>query len=143
MSNSVKVPTWYWIVAVIALIWNLMGVMAFVSQSMMTPEMLELLPDDQREAYQNTPMWSTIAFATAVFGGTLGSITLLMRNKLSNLLFMISFLGIMIQQVYNFVVIDSIAMFGGGAVIMPIMVVVGGVLLIMLARKAQSNHWFK
>ena len=33
---SKSIPIWFWIVGVVVLLWNLMGLMAFVAQMMMT-----------------------------------------------------------------------------------------------------------
>ena len=65
-------PTWLKSVAWAALVWNLLGVIAFIMQLLMTPEMISKLPVDQQAAYSNTPLWSTLAFAVAVFAGTVG-----------------------------------------------------------------------
>jgi len=41
MENySIKVPTWYWVVAVIFLLWNLIGIGSFLSQTLMKDEMM-------------------------------------------------------------------------------------------------------
>ncbi|MDH4013213.1 MAG: hypothetical protein OEU33_04170, partial [Chromatiales bacterium] len=57
MSNQ---PTrWFWILAIAALVWNLLGVMAYVMQVSMTEEALALLPEDQRVLYETVPAWAT------------------------------------------------------------------------------------
>ena len=61
-----EIPRWFSVVAWVALVWNLLGVMAFAAQMMMTPEMLAALPEAERNLYENVPMWATIAFACAV-----------------------------------------------------------------------------
>ena len=71
MSSS-KPPVWFWIVSVVALLWNMLGVIAFVGQMMMTPDMLAQLPEAQRVQIEARPMWATIAFGIAVFGGAIG-----------------------------------------------------------------------
>ena len=43
------IPSWFKIVAVVALVWNLLGVMAFVGQMMMTPEMVAELPQAEQD----------------------------------------------------------------------------------------------
>ena len=67
-----KTPTWFMVVAVLLLVWNLLGVMAYIMQVTMSPETLAALPDAQRQLYENTPAWATAAFAIAVSGGALG-----------------------------------------------------------------------
>jgi len=101
-------PTWLKPLAWAALIWNSLGVIAFVMQMMMTPELISKLPIDQQAAYSDIPLWSTIAFAIAVFGGLLGCIFLLKKKALAIPTFTVSLAAILLQQYYNFVVINSI-----------------------------------
>ena len=62
-------PMWYRIVAVLALVWNLMGISAYLMQVTMNEADLAALPEAQRLLYETTPAWATAAFATAVFAG--------------------------------------------------------------------------
>ena len=48
-TSSVSiVPTWFWVVSIIALLWNLMGLLAFVAQMVMlnSEAMMAALPAD-------------------------------------------------------------------------------------------------
>ena len=67
-----KTPTWFMVVGVLALLWNLMGLMAFVAQMFITEEMIEQMPVEQQPFYNDTPMWANIAFGVAVVFGVLG-----------------------------------------------------------------------
>ena len=141
MNSTIKPATWFWIVSIIALVWNLMGVMAYLAQVTMSPEAMAALPENQRLLYQSTPSWATGAFAIAVWGGTLGCILLLLRKKLASLLLIVSLLGVLVQLYHSFFISNSFAVFGPGGMIMPGMVVVFGIFLIWFSRKAASNQW--
>ena len=134
-------PNWFKPALWAALIWNLLGVFAFIMHLMMTPEMISKLPLDQQAAYSNVPLWSTIAFAVAVFGGTLGCILLLVKNAFATPTFALSLVAIFIQQFYNFIVINSIKMLGISAVFMPILVIVIAFLLLYLSIKSKQQDW--
>ncbi|AZN31357.1 MULTISPECIES: hypothetical protein [Pseudoalteromonas] len=134
-------PNWFKPALWAALIWNLLGVFAFIMHLMMTPEMISKLPLDQQAAYSNVPLWSTIAFAVAVFGGTLGCILLLVKNAFATPTFALSLVAIFIQQFYNFIVINSIKMLGVSAVFMPILVIVIAFLLLYLSIKSKQQGW--
>ena len=138
---AVKPPAWFWAVALVALLWNLLGVMAFAMHMMMTPESLAALPEAERNLYETTPIWVTIAFAVAVFGGALGALGLLMRKAWARLLFIISFVGLIIQASYNFLLSDTFEILGSGAMLMPIVVIVIAVFLIWFANMATRRHW--
>jgi len=141
MNTSNKPKTWFWIVAVLALIWNLMGVMAYIGSVTLSPEQLEQMSEAEREIRENTPAWATGAFAIATFGGALASLLLLLRKALAVMLYYVSFIAVLVQMYFAFVVVDSMAMFGPGEIIMPIMIVGFAIGLIYLSRKVKSYGW--
>lgn len=141
MTESTKPPTWFWVVSGIALVWNLMGLFQFFAQLMMTPEMLESLPAEQQELYQNTPTWVMIAFAAAVFGGTLGCLALLLRKNVAFQLLVVSLAGVLIQNINTFFLTNIVEIMGIQAVILPLVVIAVGIYLVTLARKAREKGW--
>ncbi len=143
MESTNKPATWFWIVSAIALLWNLMGVMAYIAQVTMSPEALQALPENERALYESAPAWATGAFAIAVWGGALGSVLLLLRRKLATSVLIVSFIGIIVQMVHSFGIANSIEVYGPGGLIMPIMVLFIGAGLIWFSRKASTNGWLK
>jgi hypothetical protein len=142
VKETKVIPSWFKIVAIIALIWNLLGVVAFVGQMLITPEMLSALTIAEQELYANTPLWATAAFAIAVFSGAFGSLFLLMRKSLATPLLTFSLVGILVQNVHSFFISNSIEVYGPGGMIMPVMIIFLAIYLIWLAKNAQANGWF-
>ncbi len=144
MTNTtrVKPPIWFWVVSVLALLWNLLGVMAYLAQVNMTDEALAALPEAERALYENQPMWATMAFAIAVWGGALGSLALLLRKRWARAVLLISLIGIIIQMTHSFFLSNNFEVYGPGKMIMPIMIIVVGVLLVLFARMAINRNWF-
>jgi len=140
-NDSIKPPVWFWIVSGIALIWNAMGVQAYLDQAYMTPDKLATLPEDQQAMYMDTPAWVTAAFAIAVFGGTIASILLLLKKKIAYTVFVVSLVGILAQMSYAFFMSGSTDSFGPGGMIMPIMIILAGVALVYFSKKATANGW--
>ena len=140
-NPTAKAPKWFTIFAVLALLWNLLGVMAFGMQVSMSPEDMAALPDAERALYASYPTWALIAFACAVFGGALGSLLLLMKKNLAGPVLLLSLLGVLVQMGHSFFIAKSYEVYGPGALVMPIMVVVVAVYLVMLAGKAKKNGW--
>ena len=141
MTNTTKAPTWFTLVAVLAILWNLMGVMAYLSQAFMTQEMMEALPQEQQEAYSNVPEWATAAFALSVFGGLLGSLFLVLKKNIAGILLWISLVSIVINDIYNFMIIDSVSLFGMLPLIMQSIVLIVAIGLILMFKKAKSSNW--
>lgn len=136
-----KIPTWFWVVSGIALLWNLVGVAAYIMQVTMTPEAMAALPEAQRIAYENTPGWATGAFAIAVFAGALGSLALLLRKSWAVPVLLLSLGGALVQNVHNFFMSNNIEIMGSEAIVMPALVIAIGVALVWFARKSQANGW--
>lgn len=123
MSNTHKPNAVFWIIGILALLWNIMGVMAYLAQAYMSEEALALLPQAEQDFHNNVPAWVTAAFATAVFTGFLGAIALLMRKKLSIALFTISLLCVLAQQVYHFFIQDYLSL-SGTVIVGPIAIII-------------------
>jgi len=136
-----KIPKWFMFVAAVLLVWNLLGVMAYVMQVMMNPETLAALPQEQRELYENTPDWATAAFAVAVNFGALGCVLLLLRRNLAGLFLQLSLAGVLVQMFHSFFMSKSFEVFGPGGLVMPVIVIVIAIYLVWLAAKAKTNRW--
>lgn len=140
MSDSNKKPEIaFWIIGIIALLWNLMGVAAYLMQAYMTEEDLLALPLEEQALYADIPAWVTGAYALAVFGGALGCILLLLRKKLATFVFMISFVSILAQMSYNIFMTKAAEVYGPGGLIMPVMVILIGAFLIWYSKKKESE----
>jgi len=144
MTNSTtnKPPIWFWIVSLIALLWNSAGVYMYLQQAYNTeahqamyntPELLEMV--------NNTPSWAIAAFAIAVFGGVLGCIGLLLRKKWAKLIFTLSLIGIIVQMIYNLFISGALEVYGPGAIAMPIMTILIGIFLVWFSKKGIAKGW--
>ncbi|WP_190811538.1 hypothetical protein [Flagellimonas sp. S3867] len=140
-DSTNKPPVWFWVVSVIALLWNIMGVMAYLGQAYISIEDLEQMTQAQRELFEAQPAWVTAAFAIAVFGGTLGCIALLLRKKWAKPVFLISLIGVLAQFVYGLFLSNTIEVYGNQAIFMPILVIVVAVLLLLIAKKGIEKGW--
>ena len=141
MTNSVKPPVWFWVVSVVALLWNIMGVFNYLNQAYNKEAMLEGLEQAQREVFEGIPAWATATFAIAVFSGLFASIALLLRKKWAKPLFTISLIAAVAQFINWLFLSNTIEAFGSSAYIMPIIVVIIGVYLILFSKKGIQNGW--
>lgn len=143
MTSTNKPATWFWVVSAVALLWNVMGVAAYISSVTMTPEALQALNENERALIESTPAWATGAFAIAVWGGVLGSLLLLLRRSLATIVLIASFAGIVVQMIHAFFLSNSFEVYGPGGLAMPIMVLAFGAFLIWFARNAEAKGWMK
>jgi hypothetical protein len=133
-STSNKPPVWFWIVSVIALLWNGAGVFQYLQQAYQTESFKTMNTPEQLEIYANLPSWHTAAFAIAVFGGLLGCLALILRKKIAYTLFLISLIAVIIQMGY---LTFSLKMGN----IMTAMIVVVAILLVWFAKKGIAKGW--
>lgn len=143
MTTTVKPPTWFWVVSVIALLWNLMGVFNYLNQAFNQEAILETLDQAQREVFEGTPAWATAAFALAVFSGALGSIGLLLRKKWARSLFIVSFVTALAQFVHWLFISNAVEAFGPSTYAMPVIVLIIGLYLISFSKKGIQKGWLK
>lgn len=136
-----KTPVWFTVVAVLALLWNLLGCIAFFSDLRLSPDDLAKLPAAQQALYAARPVWAVAASGMAVFGGVLGSIGLLLRRKWAFPVFVLSLLGILIQDLALFVLADGASLAGPVAVVMQVVVLAIGLGLVLLSRKWTARGW--
>jgi len=134
-------PRWFKSVAVVALLWNLLGCVAFFSDLRLSPEDLAKLPEAQQALYAARPGWAVAATATAVFGGMLGCLGLLLRKKWALPVLALSLLGILVQDFGLFVLAGGASLAGPVAIAMQGIVLAVGIGLVWLARKGIARGW--
>ena len=135
-------PTSFWVFSGAALVWNLIGLVFYYGQVTMSPETAATLTAQQQEFFASTPTWATAAHAIAVTCGVLGSLLLLFRKAWAVPVFVVSFLGIVVQDVHAFVIGNALEVFGSGnALILPSIVLVIGAALIWYSLGARKKGW--
>ncbi len=133
-STTQKPPMWFLVISIIALIWNFLGVMAYLGQAMMSNEVLKQLPEADQEMYTNLPSWYIGAFAVAVFAGVTGCLALIIRKKWAFYVLLISLIAALVQMYYLVFVLKM-----GNA--MTPMIIVVGIVLVWLANHANKKGW--
>ena len=137
--NTITKPTpLYWLISIVALFWNLMGIIAYLGQAYISDDALKMLPEENQLYFSNVPAWVTAAFAVAVFGGFLGAIGLIIRKKWAYFLFVISFLALIAQHVYNFFIQNYIEM-TGSQMILPIVTFIVALFLIYFSKQKSQQ----
>lgn len=139
--TSTAAPNWFKWVSIGALVWNVIGVMAFIATMMITPEMLAELPPAEQDLYNNTPAWANAAFGIAVLAGAAGCIALLLKKAFALPLFIASLAGVTVQMFQAYGLADAFSVTGVAGLVMPILIAFIAIDLIVLSFKAKSNGW--
>ncbi|PCJ36269.1 MAG: hypothetical protein COA75_08560 [Cellvibrionales bacterium] len=133
----------FWVISIIAFLWYLMDMSAFFMRIFISEEALLAMSDNHRQQIQDTPLWVNCVFAFEVFGGTLGSVGLLLRKKWALALFVISLLGVLAQTTYIYFLSNSVALMGWMAIVMPLVAIAIGAGLIIHAKSSVSKGWLR
>ncbi|MBI3504356.1 MAG: hypothetical protein HY059_05905 [Proteobacteria bacterium] len=135
-----KAPKWFVPVVVVALLWNLLGCFAYVVDVTITPEALAKMTAAQQAMHAARPAWSVAATAFAVWFGAAGCLGLLLKKRWATPLFAISLIGIVCQDISLYMLSGSTPM-DQTALVLQCLVLLVGVALLLLARRASAMKW--
>ncbi len=145
MSEELSVaaaPKWYKPVAIIALIWNLLGLAAFFMVMTLTKESMDAagMTAEQQELMNSTPQWVNAAFAVGVVCGVLGCIGLILRKKVAFLLLAFSLVGVLAQCTWIYFLSDAVKVMGVG--LSPVTIIVS-IALTVLGFQGTQKGWLR
>lgn len=141
MSNQTKPPTSFWVVGVLALIWNGFGVMTYLMMQLATSDTVSEAIAKNDMAIESLPIWVTSAYAIAVWSGLLASLFLLVRKSWAKTWFLISLLGVLVQSIYTFFISNTLADSGASGMVLSIAIIIVAVYLYSYSGKAQKRGW--
>jgi hypothetical protein len=126
MEDAVKpaVPGWFWIVAIVALLWEAMGCYAYLTQISAADDV--------------TPIWISAAFAVAVWVGAAGAVLLLMRQKLARTAFAVSLVAVLVQFGGTMLIAKGVPAQG---MAMAACIVAAAVILLWFSDMAAKRGW--
>lgn len=132
-------PKWYMPAAVAAFLWNCMGCVAYLADVSLKPADIAKMTPDQQAMYAARPSWFVAAYAIAVWGGALGSLGLILRKRWATPFLLASVLGLLVQDAGLLSYMKGAV----GAAVLGLQgaVLVIGVLLVLLARRASREGW--
>lgn len=134
-------PSWLKPVAIVALLWNLLGCVAYLSDVTMSADAVAQMTPAQQALYNSRPSWAVSATAIAVWGGALGSIALFLRKRWAVPVLAVSLAGIFVQDLALFLLTDAAAQAGAAVFVLQGLVMGVGIALLILARRASAAGW--
>jgi hypothetical protein len=134
MTEERKIPIWFWVIGVVALLWNGMGVAAYIVQATMTTNDFGALPELQRKLLIAQPFWHSAMFPLAVLSGFLGAAVLLLRKRIAIRLLLLSLIAVLVQTAGYFILDGYLEFIETQGWAMPIMIPVIALGLLLFAR---------
>ena len=142
MNTTKKPNTAFWIIAVFALLWNLIGVYLWLYEYfLITDEVRATLPQQQVEIMASAPIWSMYVYGLAVITGLLASVFLLLRKKLAVAVFLLSLIAVLILQLYWIFAMGTIEKLGPQSLFMPLIVIALAIFEYFYSMGAARNGW--
>lgn len=142
-KTSLTVPVWYWVVATIAVLWNLMGCVNFAMEMFAQEAMMEWMTDAQKEWVRSIPGWIYVLFGVAVATGLAGSICLFPRSKWSVAFFGISLPVVLVQMIYTMIIAGGLQAMGPSGAVMPALVIVLAIVFLWFSYFAKAKSWLR
>ncbi|HEX8938483.1 MAG TPA: hypothetical protein VF776_09475 [Sphingomicrobium sp.] len=114
-TAEARVPLHLWIVGVLALVFNGFGCVDYTLTNLKNPAWLAKMPADQLAYMASLPGWLTAFWAIGVWGGLVGAILLLMRNRYAVWALGLSSIGAVVGLGYQMTIADMPASMKQGA----------------------------
>lgn len=137
-ASPLSPPTWFRVVALLAVMWNLFGVAMYLSSVGVFGDPTAGLSEGERAAAFSIPSWITGAFAIGTFAGLIGSLGLVLRKGWAQPVLIASLIALLVLE--GWIVFFSGALEAFGLAV-PIMVSAGAIALAWVATHASGRGW--
>lgn len=133
-------PASYYIIAGVFLVWNIIGLLFYYQQMTLTPEAIASMRPEIAAFMEATPVWANAGYAIAVNAGVVASILLLLRKSWAFHLYVLSFLGVLVQDLDAFVLRDVAGVFGNFAYYLPSIVIIVCIAELWYTRSVANRY---
>ena len=119
-------PWHLWLTGIAGVLWSAMGVVSFILTRMNVEAVMSRFPPPQREYFASFPSWAVGFWAVGVFGGLIGCLLLLLRNRLAFPVLLASCIGTIVSSLGGLLLLDGMKVMretgGLGLTVFPVIV---------------------
>jgi hypothetical protein len=105
MTNTTKTPWHIWVVGIVTLLWNAIGILSYMMTRLGKLESLGMTAEDIA-FFDSFPAWANALWAMGVWGAFVGSILILLRSRWAVTSLIIAMIGLLGTTYFQRVVID-------------------------------------
>ena len=132
-------PRWLFWVSILLLLWNLVGIFAFITQWNLSSADIAKLPDAQQQMWAQMGSVTWTAYAVAVLSGTFAAVMLLWRKKLAVGGFLLNVIALLLQ--FSGPLGFAMAANELGMMVFPLFIIAVGIMELFLTRKWRNIGW--
>jgi hypothetical protein len=140
-ATKPPVPFWYWAIAGLALLWNLLGCLFFATEMFAQEAAIEAMTEPQKEWARSIPGWIYFVYGLAVTTGVAGSLGLFLRKGWAVALFAICLVAVIVQMTYTMLIGGGLQVMGPSGAVMPMVVIAIAAALLWFSWFARSRGW--
>jgi hypothetical protein len=119
-------PWHLWLIGIVGVLWSSMGVISFMLTQMKIEAVMSRFPPQQREYFESFPLWAVAFWALGVFGGVIGCLLLLLKNRLAFPVLLLSLIGTTVSSLGGLLLLGGMAVMretgGLGLTVFPVIV---------------------
>ena len=115
-TQVTKTPSrpWHlWLVGILGGLWSSIGVLSFMLTQMNVEAVMSRFPPQQREYFESFPLWAVAFWAIGVFGGVIGCLLLLLKNRLAFHVLLGSVIGAIVSNLGGLFLLGGMEVMGG------------------------------
>jgi hypothetical protein len=134
------VPGWFTVAAAVALLWEVLGCVMFVSQLRIDPALVD---SADRAVLAAAPQWMIAAYGVAVVTGVLGALLLLLRRRLAVPLLAVSLVAVVVQDSAYLLAPALRNLTASDDLFLPFLILVVCYSIWHFARAARKSGWLR
>ncbi|MGH9868004.1 MAG: hypothetical protein ACREAA_07575 [Candidatus Polarisedimenticolia bacterium] len=106
-------PWHLWWIGITGALWSSIGVLSFILTRMNVEAVMSRFPPQQREYFASFPLWAVAFWAIGVFGGVIGCLLLLLKNRLAFQVLLASVIGAVVCNLGGLFLLGGMEVMGG------------------------------
>lgn len=133
-ATAARTPIHFWIVAVLAVLWNAVGAFDFLATQLQMESYMSAFSEEQLAFFYGIPAWALVTWGIATWGALFGSLAMLVRLRWAWHLFVLSLVAMLATSFQNFVLSNGAEIMGTGGMIFSGVIVAIGIFLVFYSR---------
>jgi hypothetical protein len=105
-------PWHLWLIGIVGGLWSSMGVLSFLLTQVNVEAVMSQFPPQQRAYFQSVPWWAVAFWALGVFGGVIGCLLLLLKNRVAFPVLIASVIGTTVSSLGGLFLLGGMEVMG-------------------------------